>query len=141
MELFWMMKRSLSALVLLLSICAYFPAAGQSKSALLSVRKIYVEKMDNNLDSYLTSEISKKFHGNMTVVLDRSQADALLRQIPLGAQNTAKGTVELVDPAGKEVLWSGTAGDRNMMFLDMTHGGEREIAEKLVAQMKKAMQP
>ena len=136
-----MLKRWLTAAIFLLSLCAFFPTAGQSKSSLLSVRKIYVEKMDNNLDSYLTSEISKKFHGNMTIVLDRSQADAVLRQVPLGAQNTAKGTVELVDPAGKEVLWSGTAGDRNMMFLDMKHGGEQQIAEKLVSQMKKAMQP
>jgi hypothetical protein len=136
-----MLKRSLPAVIFLLSLGVLFPTAGQSKSSLLSVRKIYVEKMDNNLDSYLTSEISKKFHGNMTIVLDRSQADAVLRQVPLGAQNTAKGTVELVDPAGKEVLWSGTAGDRNMMFLDMKHGGEQQIAEKLVSQMKKAMQP
>jgi hypothetical protein len=135
-----MLKRSLPAVIFLLSLGVLFPTAGLS-SSLLSVRKIYVEKMDNNLDSYLTSEISKKFHGNMTIVLDRSQADAVLRQVPLGAQNTAKGTVELVDPAGKEVLWSGTAGDRNMMFLDMKHGGEQQIAEKLVSQMKKAMQP
>ena len=136
-----MMKRSLTTLIVLLSLCACFPAAGQSKPALLGVRKIYIEKMDNNLDSYLKSEIFKKFHGNMTVVLDRSQADAVLRQIPLGAQNTNKGTVELVDLSGKEVLWSGTAGDRNMMFLDMKHGGEHQIAEKLVSQMRKAMQP
>jgi hypothetical protein len=116
-------------------------AVAQSKPSLLSVRKIYVDKMDNDLDSYLTSEISKKFHGNMTVVLDRSQADAVRQQVPLGAQNTAKGTVELVDPAGKQVLWSGTAGDRDIKFMAMKHGGEEQIAETLVAQMKKAMQP
>jgi hypothetical protein len=131
------MKRFLPIAFVLIASLVF----AQSKPTLLSVRKVYIEKMDNNLDSYLTSEISKKFHGNMTVVLDRSQADAVLRQVPLGAQNTAKGTVELVDPSGKEVLWSGTAGDRNVMFLDMKHGGEQQIAEKLVAQMKKAMQP
>jgi hypothetical protein len=116
-------------------------AMAQTKPSLLTVRKIYVEKMDDNLDHYLTSEISKKFHGNMTVVLDKSQADAILRGVSLGAQNTSKGTVELVDPSEKVVLWSGTAGDRSATFLEMKHGGEQQIAEKLVSQMKKAMSP
>jgi hypothetical protein len=116
-------------------------AVAHSKPSLLSVRKIYVEKMDNNLDSYLISEISNEFHGNMTVVLDGGQADAILRQVPLGAQNTATRTVELVDPAGKELLWSGTSGDREAKFLAMKHGGEQPIAERPVAQMKKGMQP
>jgi hypothetical protein len=127
------------AAIFLLSLASF--AVAQSKPSLLNVRKIYIDKMDDNLDHYLTSEISKKFHGNMTVVLDRSAADAVLRQVGLGAQNTAKGTIELVDPAGKEVLWSGTAGDREAKFLAMKHGGEQQIAEKLIAQMKKAMQP
>jgi hypothetical protein len=32
------------------------------------------------------------------------------------------------------------AGDRNKQFLGVTHGGEQTLAEKLVAQLKKAMQ-
>jgi hypothetical protein len=134
-----MIQRTLTAIAL--SFCLLLSAAGQTKPSLLSVRKIYVEKMDNNLDHYLTSEISEKFHGNLTVVLDRSQADAILRGVSLGAQNTSKATIELVDPSEKVVLWSGTAGDRSTMFLDMKHGGEQQIAEKLIGQMKKAMQP
>ncbi|AXC13064.1 hypothetical protein ACPOL_3785 [Acidisarcina polymorpha] len=131
------MKRLLALVLILVAS----QGIAQSKPSLLNVRKIYVEKMDDNLDHYLTSEISRKFHGNMTVVLDRSQADAILRGVSLGAQNTSKGTVELVDPSEKVVLWSGTAGDRDVKFLAMKHGGEEQIAEKLVAQMKKAMQP
>jgi hypothetical protein len=121
-------------------LCACF-AFAQTKPSLLSVRKIYVDKMDDNLDHYITSQISKQFHGNMEIVLDRGNADAILRGVSLGAQNTRKATVELVDPAGQVVLWSGTAGDRNGELLDVTHGGEQKIAEKLVTQMRKAMQP
>jgi hypothetical protein len=123
-----------------LFLCAFL-ALGQTKPSLLSVHKIYVDKMDNNLDHYITSQISRQFHGNLEIVLDRANADAILRSVDLGAQNTRKATVELVDPGGQVVLWSGTAGDRNGELLDVTHGGEQKIAEKLVSQMKKAMQP
>jgi len=71
----------------------------------------------------------------------KSQADAILRGESMGAQNTTKGTVELVDPSGKVVLWSGTASDRSGTFLDLSHGGEQKIAGHLIGKLKKAVQP
>ena len=50
----------------------------QNVPRLADVRRIYVEKMDNNLDEYLRSSISKQFHGALTVVLKREEADAIL---------------------------------------------------------------
>jgi len=116
------------------------PARAQSPVQLSMVRKIYIEKMDNNLDQYLASAISEKFHGSLTVVLDRQQADAILQGVNITAQNTTKSTVELVDPSHRVVLWSGSAGDRSLMTLDMKHGGQQKIADHLIGQMKKAMQ-
>ena len=131
--------RTLVIVLAVLLSCAPVPA--QTAPTLANVRKVYIEKMDNNLDQYLTSSISSKFHGSMTVVLEKSQADAILRGENMGAQNTTKGTVELVDPSGKVVLWSGTASDRSGKFLDLKHGGEQKIADHLIGKLKKAMQP
>lgn len=73
----------------------------RAEPSLSNIKKVYVEKMANNLDQYLMSEISKQFHGNLTVVLNESTADAILKGVNIGAQNTTSATVELVDPGGK----------------------------------------
>jgi len=117
------------------------PAAAQSVPALANVRKVYVEKMENNLDQYITSEISHQFRGSLEVVLDKSKADAIIKGINVGAQNTTKATVQMVDPSEKTVLWSGTGGDRDKMFLNLKHGGEQKVAAHLVKELKHAMQP
>ena len=116
-------------------------AVAQSNPALFNVRKVYVEKMENNLDQYITSEISRQFHGSLAVVLEPSQADGIIKGINIGAQNTAKATAELVDPSGKVVLWSSTGNDRNKLLLDLKHGGNQKIAAHLVKDLKKSMQP
>jgi hypothetical protein len=113
----------------------------EAQHVLLSnVRKIYIEKMADNLDQYLASSISKKFHGSVTVVLNKSEADAVMRGVNIGAQNTTEATVQLVDPSGDEVLWSGTGGDRKLITLDIAHGGQAKIADRLIGELKKAMQ-
>jgi hypothetical protein len=116
-------------------------ASAQTATTLFTVKKIYVEPMENHLDQYLTSEISKQFHGSLEIVTEASKADAILKGVNLGAQNTTKATVNLVDPSGKVVLWSGTEGDRENKFLDVKHGGLQTIASHLVHSLKKAMQP
>ena len=128
------------ALAIFLLLTSAFSVVAQNTITLMNVRRVYVEKMEDNLDQYLISEISRKFHGNMAVVLDRSQADAILRGVNLGAQNTSQGTVQLVDPSGKMILWSGSAGDRSAAFLNLKHGGEQKVAAHLIDQLHKAMQ-
>lgn len=56
------------------------------------------------------------------------------------AQRTQTATITLTDPQGKVVLWSGTANDRNVKFLDLKHGGEEKLADHLTGQLNKAMQ-
>ena len=131
------MKRLLTFALALFSLSA----VAQSAMLLSNVRKVYIEKMDNNLDQYLASSISSKFHGSLTVVLDRSSADAILKGENLTAQETQKATVQLVDKAGSTVLWSGSANDRSMIMLDLKHGGEKKLADHLISELKKAMQP
>jgi hypothetical protein len=135
-----MVKRILSAATLLVIGLNAVLAFAQTPIQLSMVRKIYIEQMDNHLDQYLASSISEKFHNTMTVVLERSQADAILRGVNITAQNTTRATVELVDPAQHVILWSGSAGDKSLMTLDIKHGGEQKIADHIIGQMKKAMQ-
>jgi hypothetical protein len=96
--------------------------------------------MDNNLDQYLASSISSKFKGTVTVVLNKGDADAILRGVNIGAQTSVQATVQLVDPTATQIIWSGTAGDRSMVTLGITHGGLQKIADHLIDQMHKAMQ-
>jgi hypothetical protein len=96
--------------------------------------------MDNHLDQYLTSEISRQFHGTLELVTSPATADAILKGVNLGAQTTNQATVNLVDPSGKVVLWSGTAGDRDKKFLDIKHGGLEAVASHMIHSLHKAMQ-
>jgi hypothetical protein len=127
--------------LLLLLFATLGLAWGQANPALFSVKKVYVEKMENNLDQYITSEISRQFHGSLEIVLDRAHADGVITGVNIGAQDTTKATIRMVDPSGKTVLWSATADDRDKTFMKLKHSGEQKIAEHLVAALKKAMQP
>ncbi len=123
------------------------------KTDLRSVKKVFIEKMDNNLDQYLRAEFSKQIKGNVVVVLDAKDADAILAGVGeeqkgtgakitgryLGLHDVATGTVSLLDKEGKVVLWSDEAGDRNMWLGPMARGGQRKVADRLVNKLKKAM--
>ena len=120
---------------------------------LRDVKRVFIEKMDNNLDQYLRAEFSKQFKGSVTVVLDKDSADAILTGISneekgtgakitgryLGLHDVASGTVSLLDKEGKVILWSDEAGDRSLVFGVMKRGGERKVADRLVSKLKKAM--
>jgi hypothetical protein len=134
------MKRMLTLVLVLLSSSGLY-ASAQAGPTLSNVRKVYIEKMDNGLDQYLASAISAKFHGSLTVVLERNAADAVLRGEGMAAQQTQNGTVQLVDKTGSTVLWSGSAGDKSLMTLGLKHNGEKQVAEHLISELKKAMQP
>lgn len=137
-----------------LAICALsiFSLYGETPT-LNSVRKVFIEKMDNNLDQYLRAEFTKQFNGKVVVVLDVKEADAILAGVGeeqkgtgakitgryLGLHDVATGTVSLLDKQGKIVLWSGEAGDRNMWVGPMARGGQRKVADRLISKLKKAM--
>jgi|SRR5690242_6397981 len=134
-----MVRRCLVAIVL--TVVVSHLGFAQANPALFNVKKVYVEKMENNLDQYITSEISKQFRGSLQVVLEENKADAILKGVNIGAQNTTKATIQMVDPTGKVILWSGTASDRDKNFANLKHGGQEQIAENLIKGLKKAMQP
>ena len=136
--------------ILAMASCAF----GQATPSLKAVKKIYIEKMDNNLDQYLRAEIAKKFKGSVTVVLDPKDADGILVGVfeetkgtgakitgrYLGLHDVATGTVSLLDREGKTILWSNEAGDRRLFWGPLKRGGQRKVADRLIGKLKKAME-
>ena len=120
---------------------------------LRAIKKVFIEKMDNNLDQYIRAEFTKQFKGAVMVVLDAKDADAVLVGVSeeqkgtgakitgryLGLHDVASGSVSLLDKEGKTILWSSEAGDRNMWVGPMARGGQRKVADRLVGNLKKAM--
>jgi hypothetical protein len=139
----------LTVMIAIACACAF----GQNAEVLRSIRKIYIEKMPNDLDQYLRAEISKQFKGSVTVVLDKADADGILTGIDeerkgtgaqitgryLGLHDNATGTISLIDKAEKNILWTDEAGDRSLVFGVMKRGGQRKVADRLVSKLKKAM--
>ena len=148
--------RTLLAFTLLTSVLclsAPGPATDAGTIPLSAVRKIYIDKMDHRLDQYLRAEFAKQLKGRIEIVLDPKEADAILTGVSdvekgagakitghyLGLHNVAIGTVSLVDREREVILWSDEAGDRSRVFSAMKHGGERKVADRLVAKLKKVL--
>ena len=126
----------------------------QQTTSLASIKRIYIDKMPNDLDQYLRAEISKQFKGRVNVVLDASDADGILTGVSqeekgtgakitgryLGLHDVATGTVSLVDKERKMILWSDEAGDRSLFLGALKRGGERKVADRLVGKLKNAME-
>jgi hypothetical protein len=142
------------ALVLLAATaCAQTPAAAPPAIALKSINKIFIEKMDGNLDQYLRAEFIKQGKGRVIVVLDKADAEAVLTGTTeqktgvghavtgryLGLEDNTTAAISLVDPAGKQLLWATEAGDRSLLFSIARRGGERKVADRIVNQLLKAI--
>lgn len=123
-------------------------------ASLKDIKKIYIDKMANDLDQYIRAEITKEFKGKLIVVLKPEDADAIMAGASehksgtgaavtgrwLGLHDTASGAVSVLDKEGKVVLWSSEAGDRSLMWGVMRRGGPRKVADRLVNNLKKAME-
>ena len=144
-----------SSCILALAGALVPPALAQDGAppSLRSIKRIYVDKMDNDLDQYIRAEIQKKFRGDVVVVLKPEAADAILAGVSehqngtratvtgryFGLHDTATGSISLLDKTGTSVLWSSEAGDRSLFFGSMKRGGPRKVADRLISDLRKAM--
>jgi hypothetical protein len=153
--LFRLSKRFLPRWITPAFTCALAVLAQSSTpQTLREIKKVYIEKMPNDLDQYLRAEIAKQFKGSLVVVLDKADADAILAGIDeertgtgaqitgryLGLHDNATGTVSLLDKAEKTILWTDEAGDRSVLFGPIKRGGQRKVADRLISKLKKAME-
>ena len=118
---------------------AFADDGGKHVTTLRDVRKIYIEPMPNGFDNFLRAAISRKLHGFFTIVLNKSEADGILKSADTRTAEVVK-TVTMVDPSDKVVLWSGSANDKETAYLGFRHGGEQKVADKLAGQLKKAIE-
>ena len=131
---------------------AQSPAAA-SPIRLSEVKRIYIEKMPNDLDKYIAAEMVKKFKGKLMPAATVEQADAILAGTGehkkgtgaavtgrlLGLHDTATGAVVLYDAARENILWADEAGDRNIWLGVLQRGGPRKVASRLMKHLDKAM--
>jgi hypothetical protein len=121
--------------------------------SLKGVRRIFIEPMPGDLDQYISAEITKEFKGRVVIVLDKANADAIMRGVGenksgvgsaitgryLGLHDNSTASVTLVDPNETVVLWASEAGDRSLMWGVLARGGQRKVADRLVNNLKKAL--
>jgi hypothetical protein len=110
------------------------PASAPVITSIRDVKKLYIEKMSNDLDEYIKAEISRQMPGRLLVVLNAQDADAIMK----GTATDRQGNVTITDLRGTADLWVGEAGDKGL-YLTKIHGGEKKVAERLVSGLKKAM--
>jgi len=101
----------------------------QAIASINDVKKLYIEKMPNDLDTYIKSEISRQLPMRLVIVLEKNDADAVMT----GTSTDKQGTVIVIDRGGKLQLWTGEEGVRR--------GGAKEIAKKLVHSLNRSIQP
>ena len=148
------MRCSIGRKVWMLALVLLLPLGVAQAEGLKGIKKIFVDKMDNDLDQYIRAEITKKFKGQIVVVISQEDCDAILAGVSehqtgtkavvtgryLGLHDTATGSISLLDKEGKVILWSGEAGDRSIVFGALKRGGPRKVADRLVSDLKKAME-
>jgi hypothetical protein len=145
----WSRSFTLTALFFASAAALY----AQATPSLKGIQKIFVDKMPNDLDQYIRAEITKQFKGKIMVTVKPEDADAIMAGVGdhksgvgqavtgrwLGLHDTATGSVSLLDKEGKIVLWSSEAGDRSIWWGPMKRGGPRKVADRLIHNLKKAM--
>jgi hypothetical protein len=128
--------------------------SGPVITSLRQVHKLYIDKMPNDLDSYIRAELSKRLASRITVVLKPEEADAIMIGTSeaksgvgaavtgrgLGLHDTATGAVSIKDRSGERLIWATEAGDRSLVFGALKRGGPRKVAERIVENLKKALQ-
>lgn len=122
-------------------------------NSLAEVRRIFIEQMPEDLDDYLRAEIHKQLKGRLEVVLQESQADAIMTGVGeektgtgavitgryLGLHDNATGAVSIVDRNRVKILWSDEAGDRSLLLGAFKRGGARKVAGRLIGKLKKVL--
>jgi hypothetical protein len=107
--------------------------------SLKNVRRIFIEPMPGDLDQYISAEITKELKGRVVVVLDKANADAIMRGVGESKNGVGAASITLVDRDETVVLWASDAGDRNLKSGVLARGGQRKVADRLVNNLKKAL--
>ena len=108
--------------------------------------KVFIANMEGGLDGFIAAEILKQ-KLPVVVVTDEVSAEYVLAGGSLkaddhwyntvfGGKDKNEGNVKLISVKDKAVIWAGEAGDRSLWWGNLSRGGERKIADRIVSNMK-----
>ncbi len=139
-------------LLLLLGLLATGVAAQTKSKPIPRNAKIYLEKMDGDLDGYLRAELVKKSIP-LEVVLNEEEADLVMTGKSQGDEKRkwhegwltaerdhATANVMIVERKTGKFLWATEAGDRSIWWGALKRGGQRQVANRIANNLKKAIQ-
>ncbi len=114
--------------------------------------KIYIEEMEGDLDGFIRAEMVKQ-KVPLDVLLSPDGVDYILtgslviqekRSWHEGWLSAEKdhnvANIMVVDPKEKKMIWASEAGDRSWWWGSLKRGGQRKTAERLVKNIKSAIQ-
>ena len=143
------MKRAFTTMLILTFALSAALAAGYKP--LKRHSKVFIEKMEGDLDGFIRAEIFKQ-KVPMEVVLSPEGADYILtgnlviqkRAWHEGWLSPEKdhniASVMIVDAKEKKMLWASEAGDRSLFWGALKPGSEQRTAARLVKNLKHAIQ-
>lgn len=139
------MKSSMVAVLMMLAIAAIGVSA---QRVIQSGSKLFVEKMDGDLDGFIRAEIIRQ-RVPLTIVMAKDVADLVMtgnaqldektawhEGLFTSSKNHATGNVLVVDRASNAVLWAAQAGDKGFWS---NNGGPGRVAKKIVGNLKGAI--
>lgn len=137
------------ASLLVVALCPLM--AGDPANAIRKGSKIYIEKMQYDLDGYIVAEMMQK-KLPLEVVSEPDQADYIMigngtdeqnRKWHAGwltaEQDRTTGNIRIVHRATKRLVFAAEAGDRSLLWGAMARGGQRKVASRLVSKVKKSI--
>jgi len=109
--------------------------------------RVFIDRMENNLDGLIASEILKQ-RVPMVIVAEEREADYIITVASIrtddkwyhaifSGKDKNEGNVQLLSVKEKSLVWEGEAGDRSVWFGNLKPRAQRKIADRLIKKMKK----
>jgi hypothetical protein len=109
--------------------------------------RVFIDRMGNNLDGLIASEILKQ-RVPMVIVAEEREADYIITVASIKAddkwyhtifsgKDKNEGNVRLLSVKEKSLVWEGEAGDRSVGFGNLKPRAQRKVADRLIKKMKK----
>jgi hypothetical protein len=119
------------------------------KHSLDVVKVIYVMPMRNRMDHYLTAELVK--WGHYQVTLNPKEADAIFSDVPqidvkslledpskvTWASRASRGNGFLIDPKTEKVIWSASKDPSTSYLFYTEYKSVKGLAHEIIGQLKK----
>jgi serine/threonine-protein kinase len=126
------------------------PPPVRTIASIHEVRRLFVERAEGGLDSYLRSELRDKLGDRIRLAESSADAEAVLEvsveQLKGGSLSRAgrmfglsdkrRVQARILDPSGGRVLWEDTAGDRQPITGSFKGDGLKRMASRIVSALE-----